>query len=154
MCLKQRRLSAYYASRSKGVSCAFEKEHGKSTCSGTARTESDSCLCISLQMEMYRGHWNPLIIFLYLVMDLCIHLNYVKLLFDRVLLSKMAKLQCCWENQWIRLQTTSPRPLGMVQSMIFPLWQWTLRTPQMLHWYQYLAEDKEASHNHAYDFTC
>lgn len=91
MCLKQRRFIAYYASRSKGVNCAFEKEHGKSVCFGTAKTESDFCLCLSLLMEMYRGHLNPLVLFPYLQMGSSIHLNHMKLLFDHVLRTKMAK---------------------------------------------------------------
>lgn len=39
-------------------------------------------------MGMDKSHLNPLILFLYLQIDLCISLNHMKLLFGHVLLNK------------------------------------------------------------------
>lgn len=150
-----RRFFAYYASRSKGVNCAFEKELGKSMCFGTAKTESYFCFCHSLLMGMHRSHLNTLIFFLDLQMELCISSNHMKLLFDHVLLTKMTKSsQWCLENQQVNQQTASLRTHDLVQLIILPFRSWTLKVSQMPHRLHFLAENEEASHSNEYDCMC
>lgn len=87
MCLKQEDSLPIMPPEAK-VLIALLRKFRKSKCFRTAKNESYFCFCHSLLMGMDKSHLNPLILFLYLQIELCISLNHMKLLFGHVLLNK------------------------------------------------------------------